>query len=85
MFFTLSGRVFANQVKENNLEDIANWCNGKIRGTALPRQDQIVQFDDYNGIEQDAHIGDWVVQFEKTRSFAIFPDSTFLRLFNVEI
>lgn len=85
MYYTLTGGIFANQVKEYNLENIADWCNGKVRGRLLPRQDQFVQFDDYNGIEQDAHMGDWVVQFEKTNSFAIFPDSVFLRLFNVEI
>lgn len=54
--------VLAIQLTESNLESVADWCNGSIKGIVLPRSEQVIQvWDKVNEIEWEAGIGDWVL------------------------
>lgn len=59
--------VDARCVSVHNLELLAEWCKGQVRGTALPRSKRIVQFTDHMEIEQDAKIGEWIIKMNNSR------------------
>lgn len=65
-----------------NAEALERWCNGRLRGTRLPPEERIIQFDDLDGHENVCEIGDWVVKRPDGR-FARFTDAEFHANFNL--
>ncbi|EMY34057.1 hypothetical protein D477_011581 [Arthrobacter crystallopoietes BAB-32] len=53
--------VDAVQITPSNLDAVAAWCSGRVRGTALPPEQRCVQIDTLWDGEQEAHVGDWMV------------------------
>lgn len=56
----------AVQVTKDNLEAVAAWCGGSVRGTKLPKSEQVIEW--YNPLFPDhptiASVGDWIVRDE---------------------
>jgi hypothetical protein len=44
-----------------NIEFVANWCNGSIKGIALPEEEQVIDIQTLEG-EMRAEIGDYVIK-----------------------
>lgn len=63
--------IEARQVTAGNLESIAAWSNGSIKGTALPRAERTVEV-----VEQRAEPGDWIVK-EANGTFNVYTDEEF--------
>jgi hypothetical protein len=55
------------KVTSENLEYAASFSGGRIRGTKLPREDRIVQFDRQYG-EEEARVGDFIVKFSNSEN-----------------
>jgi hypothetical protein len=53
--------VIAVQVTELNLQQVADFTGGAIKGISLPAADQEVEFYEF-GEEQRAQVGDWIVR-----------------------
>lgn len=53
--------IIARRLTTENQEELADWCNGKLRGTRLPVADRIIQIETLEG-EMDANVGDWIIQ-----------------------
>lgn len=68
----------AKLVTESNLETIAKWCRGRVRGYGLPEVDRVVQWEGPDG-EVDAGVDEWVVKIES--DFYKFSAETFARKF----
>lgn len=74
-------------VTEDNLEEAESFCGGRIRGTKLPRKDQVVQFDPTHhpeAGEENARVGDVIVCFHSStkRIFQVWSYEWFIRMFN---
>lgn len=56
--------IEARQLTVDNMEELARWCNGSIKGTSLPPEDRIIQIQSHfhNG-ELDLEVGDWIILF----------------------
>lgn len=52
----------AVQYTVGNVEELAAWCHGAIRGTLLPPQERIIQFYNHEDGEQEASVGDWIMR-----------------------
>ena len=78
-FATVPLPVEAVQVTEDNLEEVATWCNGSVRGTLLPEGDRMVEFN-FRGEDQRANVGDWVVKYDSVSFFA-YPTAIFMERF----
>jgi hypothetical protein len=57
----------ARLVTINNLEEIARWCNGAVKGTKLPAEQRIIQWYEQNtidgGHELEVRVGCWLVKW----------------------
>ena len=68
----------AKLITESNLETVAEWCRGRVRGYALPEVDRVVQWDGPDG-EMDAEVDDWIVNIKG--DFYKFSAEAFARKF----
>ncbi len=76
------GPFEARLVTESNLESIAEWCGGRVRGTKLPAADRIVQWD-RRGEEIDANVGEWIVD-KKLDGFHVYSQTHLNMIFDKE-
>lgn len=56
-----------------HMEDVANWCGGRLRGYALPLDQRIVQIDTLEG-EMEASVGDWIIKGVMGEFYPCKPD-----------
>lgn len=82
----MKGGVRSIQLTIDNMEEVEILCNGRIRGTKLPIEKRIVQFDPCNHYlgEQEIRVGDWLVQFyygERIIENQVWPDKIYKELF----
>ncbi len=77
-------RVEAVRVTTNNLEDIAEWCGGRVvdtPGYAEGRKHvQVPTGPTGMGIAR-AHLGNWVTCLVKAKSFRVYKEKSFLEAF----
>lgn len=52
---------------------LAEWCNGKLRGMALPRAERVIQISTLEG-EIEAQIGDWIIKGVRGEFYPCKPD-----------
>ena len=65
----------AMQVTAENLLKAESWCNGSIRGTRLPVDQQEIEIS-----EDRARVGDWIVEVAPRR-FSVISDIDFDSLY----
>ncbi len=53
--------IDAEQLSEDNLEVLEQWCRGSIKGIAMPRSKRAIDIQTYEG-EMRAEIGDWIIK-----------------------
>ena len=78
---TCTHRLTAAQVTVDNLDALARWCNGSVRGIKLPLEDQEIRLYAPDDIEQHAHVNDWIVRMAP-KIFLVFSDKTFKSIFH---
>ncbi len=66
--------VEAGLLSTDNIEAVAKWCNGSIKGTSLPVHQQVVEWWCPSGEEITAEIGDYVVKFSDGYCSKMEPD-----------
>lgn len=54
-------------------ENIADWCNGKLRGIKLPPEERFIQIQTLEG-EIEASFGDWIIRGVKGEFYPCKPD-----------
>lgn len=54
-------------------EVLADWCNGKLRGTKLEPEDRVIQIETLEG-EIEASFGDWIIRGVKGEFYPCKPD-----------
>jgi hypothetical protein len=77
-------RVEAARVTTKNLDEIAEWCGGRIANLDDHGRVHVkVPTGNINGREQIAHayIGTWVTCLEKTRNFRVYKEKSFTEAF----
>lgn len=63
------------------LEILANWCNGSVKGTMLPRSQRSIEFwCSYRQMEMNAENGDYIVKLADDL-FDVYNRKTFRLLF----
>lgn len=73
----LRDKAEAVQVTTGNLEEVAEWCGGSVRGTKLPAEDRVVQwYSFFNDCQYACGIGGYVVKL-KDRDFIPCDDDVF--------
>jgi hypothetical protein len=65
--------IEARQLTVDNLESVEEWCKGSIKGTALPREERVIDIYTLEG-EMRADIGDWVIKGIKGEFYPCKPD-----------
>lgn len=56
----------ARLVTEDNLESVAEWCGGQVKGTKLPASERVVQWRNWSaGGDESAAPGSWIVRAGK--------------------
>jgi hypothetical protein len=68
--------IEARQFTEDELHvqhDVAEWCNGKLRGTMLPAEQRVIQIYTLEG-EMEARVGDWIIKGVKGEFYPCKPD-----------
>lgn len=64
-------RFEANEIHEQFA--LAEWCNGKLRGTMLPPEQRLIEIYTLEG-EMDARVGDWIIKGVKGEFYPCKPD-----------
>ena len=54
--------VEAVRLSARNLEEVSKWCNGKLKGTSLPRESRCVELNPGGDFSEDVEIGDYIVK-----------------------
>lgn len=70
--------VEAHQLEAGNLNALALWCNGSVKGVMLPPERRCIDFSRL-GEEQRAEVGDWIVK--EGGLFTVYSDAAFDTLF----
>ena len=65
--------IEAHQLRPNNIETLAEWCGGSIKGTALPVEHQCIDIQTLEG-EMRAEMGDWIIRGIKGEHYPCKPD-----------
>jgi len=52
--------VEALRVDELNIEAVAEWCGGSVRGVMLPKDQWVIEIETLEG-SMRADVGDWVI------------------------
>ncbi len=71
--------VAAVQVTVDNLEQVATWCNGAVKGIKLPRSMQCVDVWS-DGEERRADVGDFVVR-TLTDGYRVYSEEEFYSMY----
>lgn len=73
--------IEAYQLTIDNMEKLAEWCKGSIKGTKLSPEKRIVQFYNqyYPAGECDVEVGDWIVK--DGVQFSVYNDYAFNEVF----
>lgn len=53
--------IEARRLNEANLEEVATWCRGSIKGVNLPRHERVIDIQTLEG-EMRAQMGDWIIR-----------------------
>lgn len=73
MFRKLPVEVEAQRVTVNSLEQVARWCNGSVKGTALPLHQRVIDIQTLEG-EMRADVGDWIIKGVKGEFYPCKPE-----------
>lgn len=65
--------IEARRLTVESIEDVEAWCNGSIKGTALPRKQQVIDIWTLEG-EMRADMGDWIIKGIKGEFYPCKPD-----------
>lgn len=79
MFRRKSTKVEARLVTADNLESVAAWCRGSIKGVKLERYKQTIEIYTEAYGELRADVGDWMVK--EGDAFCVYQDMAFNSLF----
>lgn len=80
------GAVEALQVSVENTEELARWCSGSIKSTALPAEEREIEVS-FNGEEDRAAVGDWILRVahaphnQSRYKYLVFDSSDFGLIF----
>lgn len=55
--------VKAKLLTTDNIEEVARWCEGSVKGIKLPKHQQVVEFFTPDAEEIRAEIGDVIIKF----------------------
>lgn len=67
----------AHRVTVEDMEKIAQWCRGSIKGTKLPPEHRIIEiFCSYVQSELCAEVGDWIVSYG-SQGFSVISNEAF--------
>lgn len=69
------------QVTEENLEEVAAWCGGRIQKQPKGRHIVVPVQDPKTERQKKAFVGDWVLNYEG-RGFKSYPDGSFHKSFD---
>lgn len=64
-------QLLATDVSE--MEALAAWCGGRVRGYSLPIDQRIIQIDTLEG-EMEASPGDWIIEGVRGEFYPCKPD-----------
>lgn len=53
--------IEAHQLTVENINQLAHWCKGHVKGTKLPVKDQCIEIQTLEG-EMEANIGDYIIK-----------------------
>lgn len=74
------------QVTEENLDDVAKWCKGRVKTSPNPKdKNRYIKVDVSNPInnrQTTAFVGDWVL-YSETGGFKVYTQQAFARSFDV--
>lgn len=65
--------IEAQRVTVNNLDQIASWCNGSVKGICLPLHEQVIDIQTLEG-EMRADVGDWIIKGVKGEFYPCEPE-----------
>lgn len=81
--------VEAVQVDDSNMEDLAQWCSGRIEQTANNPQEgkvatkfiRVPMTNAFNDRQTQAFVGDWVIRSAR-KNFKVYTETAFPRAFD---
>lgn len=72
--------IEAIRLTVDNLEEVEKFCKGKLKGTLLPPEQQVIEFYNYLGVEDELEVGEYLVKTEI--GFIKFRDNSFSKSFD---
>lgn len=82
-YYRKPSKVEAVRLTEDNLEEVAQWCDGAIKGTKLPRNLQVVEvWNPRIDMEVIAYVGSWLVK-DSVMGFCVVKDEDFTKVYDV--
>lgn len=67
----IEARLFSGSLDER--ENLADWCGGKLCGTKLPPEQQVIRIPTLEG-EMEARAGDWIIKGVQGEFYPCKPD-----------
>jgi len=75
-------RVQAIRVTAENIQEVAEWCDGTIKDADLPATNAAyIRVPAYNRNPTRARIGDWITRLGDSTNFRVYQNKTFLQAF----
>jgi hypothetical protein len=77
LYMRRAAKVEAYRVTSYNIDHLASWCGGAVKGTKLPPEQREIELI-CRSDEQRAKVGDWIV---KEWGFEIMTDQRFQAIY----
>ena len=65
--------IEAHQLTVDNIESVAAWCNGNIKGLRIPVEDRVIDIETLEG-EMRADMNDYIIKGIKGEFYPCKPD-----------
>jgi hypothetical protein len=65
--------VEAHRLTINNINKIAEWCRGSVKGIKLPIEEQVIDIETLEGTMR-ADVGDWIIKGVNGEFYPCKPD-----------
>lgn len=72
--------IVARQITIENMEELASWCRGAIKGTKLPAERREIEIYTVDA-EYSAEVGDFLVYNVDTDSFSVCSEKDFHKMY----
>lgn len=79
---TSSAGYKAVRLSPDNLDAVAAWCGGNVKGIKRPPEHRVIDFYDQNQSEQRAECGDWLVRSPAGEFFVYRNEAMFFSAYS---